>query len=342
MTDFAETIRVAASHAAECWSGEPAAVQFQQALAALWGTADRMGTLGLLMGRFVQSCAQHARNAAGRFEDQAVPVRRVEQAFGPKLGQRVSSPGQPTPSASDYAAWQVFDGLNHAWDDEAQHTAPHDLHVTFPFPPRNDHYDNDGRITGATWDAPLGGGAGSGGDGSEYLQPPPLAGYFGGGGLPSMTLGPSRTPSQPGLADPPGSPGDHRIGGGTGSPHEGSNLAGGGGAGGIGGGRLTGVDPGSSGASGETGVPGELRSPGGLEGVAGRGAGAGASGTLESAGRSGGFAPLVGGHGSREDERARERRYWLAEDEAWAIEEPLPGVLMGEYQPPRTDDEDDW
>jgi hypothetical protein len=128
MADLARTIETVAGQAVECWHGEAAAVEFQRALAMLWGTASRMGELSAQMAAWVEDSAQHARNAAARFQQEAVPLRPPDLAPQPYTG---GHPG-PTPRPSDYAAWEVFRGLNHAWALEAASSAPTDLTVEFP------------------------------------------------------------------------------------------------------------------------------------------------------------------------------------------------------------------
>jgi hypothetical protein len=344
MADLAETLRVAAGQAAEHWSGEPAAVELQRALAALWGTAERMGAAASLMGRFVQACAQHAREAGGRFAEQAVQAREAEQV-GPELGQSLVVGGGPVLSVSDQVAWQVFDGLNHAWQDEAQHTAPHELRVTYPFPETGERRDTGGSFA-AAWDDHSGGSAGLSGDDRSSGGSAGLDGSGSGGGGGSYR----RQPVSPDPAGPPG--GGVGGGGGVGSPSDGGSSLAGGAAGGVGGAGLSGFGGGTGAGSGqpgarpggpgpgESGVPGGLGSPSGPGGLAGRSTGPGSAAAPGSAGRSGVVVPPTGGHG-KDDEQERERRYWLCEDEAWVVEESPPGVLMGEYRPPSDDDDED-
>ncbi|HSV64741.1 MAG TPA: hypothetical protein VLJ59_02385 [Mycobacteriales bacterium] len=338
MTDVAETIRVASDQAATCWHGAPAAVEMQQALAALWGTAERMGVVGSRAGQFVRAAAQHGRDAYGRFQDQAEPARQAEQAAGIRPGPGPN--GQPAPTVSDYVAWRVFDDLNRAWDDEAQTTAPKELHLTFPFPERGRGgiYDHRRPITDEWMNNP--GGGSSGGPPPSGYSAPQVSG--GGSGSSALTTGPTPHSPPPPSAFPhyprsPYDPGTALAGGGGGVP------AGSGGNLGLGGTTSGGPPTADRGGGGAPGASGPLSGPGsGNSRNVRQGAPA-----LSGGSRDGGtYAPMGGGQ-ARQDERERERRYWLPEEgDTWAVPDPLPqALLMGEYRPPRPDDEDeddDW
>ncbi|HSV67732.1 MAG TPA: hypothetical protein VLJ59_17755 [Mycobacteriales bacterium] len=335
-TDLAETIRVAADQAAEYWSGEPAAVELQRALADLYGTVIRMSTAASFMGRFTHNVAQHGRESAARFDDQAGQVKRAEHLF-PGIQAKTAAGGQPAANASDRAAWQVFDGLNRAWDDEAQYTAPHELHITYPFPEnivRDPTHDRDANQQSSYDNGP---------DQSPHWAP-------GSAGGSSRNMHDSPGPFQS-SSHPPPSPRLSRPNAGVeapGSPYDPSTvLAGGDDVSSALGGSAGGLrSPGVSGGPSVVVDPGSVGSSGHFDGPSGRGNGRSGVGSISIGGPGTGgggaaIAPPVGAGSTRENGQERERRYWLAEDEAWFVEQPMPAVLMGEHRPLRPDDEDE-
>ncbi len=326
---MADEIRRGATDLADTWRGD-AAHESQHQLRRYYASARSLATA-------CRASAAAMNNAAMALEAAQVHAKYLHPDFNP-----ADYPSTDPTSIESRNYQKLLNDLNSAYRDACT-LAPNQIAVNLP-----GQRDRVVRKASSEWEDLLGSGASFGvnadpGDdgGREDLRPllmPPLipanaAGHSkgpggGGGGSQDHKVPPMWPPLDPDELD--GCTGAESR-----SPYDtGSALAGGGGASGIGSG-LGGLDrsrPRSIPLLGDnpalgTGAGGM---PGGRPGVGGV---AGASGSQ------GVYPP---GQRQRDEERDRERRYYLKEERGvWGEQNAAPAVLYGEYRPPKHDDEDD-
>jgi WXG100 family type VII secretion target len=323
----ADEIRRGATDLAESWRGT-AASQSQDQLRRYYASARSLA--------IACRSSAHAMNHAATALEQAQIYAGFFQAEFHPCGFASTDPT----SIESRSYQRLLIALNSAYCDAAT-MAPTQVAVSLPRSSRGEGgHDSD-------WDS-IGGGSSvrdgrSSGTSGEDFRPsrlPPLippnkkdfdlgASRAGGRGRSQSSVVIPRTGNRSDVSNPPGDLDD-----GSGSPYvAGSSLAGGGGVGGLsrGAGDIDGGKSGVGALGGRTV---------GADGPSGR-----PVPRLTSAGGSQVVAPgggILPGNGQRENDRERERRYYLKEDrEIWGAQDALPAILYGDYPPPRRDFEED-